>query len=294
MQYDDPRAAQAAIEKENGTVIGGLRIDVNMADNRAVRSKEERRADRNAGNKREREERMPPRGDSRRHKGDDFSRSEFRGRDRDPRGDFRSGGGGGSRDPRAPFEPPSSLIDVFVVRVDNAGRSYCLFVEENITNLNLLYEMREVDLPDLPEALKTAAEKSQVKHIMVVGGRHEHTETVTLGTRLPNGKVEGKRSPPSLMAAATRASSSFSLSSTCPQSSARCQSSKPSGSLSVKLAPVRLGTHPCQVEASPVEAILTALRCVTLAPLSRVPTMAPRPFPCRPAVPWVLRDKVLV
>ena len=41
VQFDDPRAAQAAIEREQGTMIGGLKVDLSLADNRPVRSKAE-------------------------------------------------------------------------------------------------------------------------------------------------------------------------------------------------------------------------------------------------------------
>jgi hypothetical protein len=81
---------------------------------------------------------------------------------------------------------------VFVIRVDNPSRQYCLYVEENISNANLLYEMREVELDALPATLRVAAEQSMVKHILVVGSLHEKNETVTLGSRMPNGKVDGK------------------------------------------------------------------------------------------------------
>jgi hypothetical protein len=81
---------------------------------------------------------------------------------------------------------------VFVVKVDNPSRAYCLYVEENISNISLLYEGREVEDPNqLPSVLKVAAEQSMVKHILVVGSVHEQNETVTLGSRMPNGKVPG-------------------------------------------------------------------------------------------------------
>jgi hypothetical protein len=81
---------------------------------------------------------------------------------------------------------------VFVVRVDNPSRAYCLYVEENISNANLLFEMREVELDALPATLRVAAEQSMIKHILVVGSLHEKNETVTLGSRMPSGKVDGK------------------------------------------------------------------------------------------------------
>jgi len=65
-------------------------------------------------------------------------------------------------------------------------------VEENISNANLLFEMREVELDALPATLRVAAEQSMVKHILVVGSLHEKDETVTLGSRMPSGKVDGK------------------------------------------------------------------------------------------------------
>lgn len=49
----------------------------------------------------------------------------------------------------------------------------------------------QVDVQELPKALKAAAERSTVMHIMVVGGRHEKAGTVTLSSRLPSGAVEG-------------------------------------------------------------------------------------------------------
>ena len=77
------------------------------------------------------------------------------------------------------------------MRVDNPSRQYCLYVEEMISNANLLYEVREADVESLPNTLRVAGEQSMVKHILVVGSIHEKNETVTLGSRMPNGKMDG-------------------------------------------------------------------------------------------------------
>jgi hypothetical protein len=58
--------------------------------------------------------------------------------------------------------------------------------------MNLLYESREVEIENLPDLLKAAAEHSSVKHILVVGSRHEGNETITITTRRRDGTVEGK------------------------------------------------------------------------------------------------------
>ena len=228
VQFDDPRAAAVAIERENGTMIGGLRIDVSLADNRPVRAKGEddngppsagrrgdrdRERDRGPDRKRERSRERPGGG---RPRGNDSGRDRDRDRDRNDRDHDRerdrdrSHGRGRDRydtygrdrdrsrdrDDRGrrdgPIRPPKDINDVFVVRVDNPSRAYCLYVEENISNANLLYEMREVELDALPATLRVAAEQSMVKHILVVGSLHEKNETVTLGSRMPNGNVDGK------------------------------------------------------------------------------------------------------
>ncbi len=59
----------------------------------------------------------------------------------------------------------------------------------------LLYEPRAVALRDLPATLRAAAAGSRVRHVLVVGARHEPRESVTLGSRLPSGRIEG---PPPL------------------------------------------------------------------------------------------------
>ena len=220
VQFDDPRAAQVAIERENGTMIGGLRIDVSLADNRPVKgppkdddpSPAGRRSDRgDRGDRVDRGDRKRdrdrgtrddrggprPRGDGGSRGGRDGPRGGYDSRgprdgDRD-RGDDR-GRDRGERD--GPIRPPKDINDVFVVKVDNPSRAYCLFVEENISNISLLYEGREVPDPSqLPSVLKVAAEQSMVKHILVVGSVHEQSQTVTLGSRMPNGKVPGASLP---------------------------------------------------------------------------------------------------
>jgi len=232
VQYDEPRAATIAIERENGTMIGGLRIDVSLADNRPVRAKAEtdeappsssaRRGERSERGDRDRKrdrDRGPRGGDDRdgsRRRGNDGGGSKGGGRDgpRGGRDDSYRGSSGGGRDDRDYrgddrggrdrggrgddyIRPPKDINDVFVVRVDNPSRAYCLYVEENISNANLLYEMKEVQLDALPATLRVAAEQSMVKHILVVGSLHEKNETVTLGSRMANGKVDGKPHLPS-------------------------------------------------------------------------------------------------
>jgi RNA recognition motif-containing protein len=208
VQYDNPDAAQAAIHGAQGVEVGGLKIDVTLADNRPVRPRGadgERDDDRRGrggdrmgerdrvGNKRDR--------DRENFREKERDRSWSRERDRGPRDDrggaWRKGPDGGrmgDRDkmPRRMPEPPSAVNDVFMVKVDNPSRAYCLMVEERITSLNLLYESREVDLDSLPDVLKVAAEHSSVKHILVVGSRHEGNETITITTRRPSGTVEGE------------------------------------------------------------------------------------------------------
>ena len=195
VQFDDPRAAQAAIEREQGTMIGGLRVDLSLADNRPVRSKGEAeeggRRDRDRKRDRDRGSR-DDRGGARRRGDESGSRGG-----RDGRGGYdsyreRSRSRGRERGREGSIRPPKDINDVFVVRVDNPSRAYCLYVEESISNANLLYEMREVEIDMLPATLRVAAEQSMVKHILVVGSLHEKNETVTLGSRMPNGKVDGK------------------------------------------------------------------------------------------------------
>ena len=82
---------------------------------------------------------------------------------------------------------------MFILRVDDVNREYCLAVEEMVTQVGLLYEPRPVALRDLPATLRAAAEQSRVRHVLVVGARHELRETVTLGSRLPSGLLEGGR-----------------------------------------------------------------------------------------------------
>ena len=65
-------------------------------------------------------------------------------------------------------------------------------MEEMISNANLLYEVREADVDALPNTLRVAGEQSMVKHILVVGSIHEKNNTVTLGSRMPNGKMDGE------------------------------------------------------------------------------------------------------
>ena len=214
VQYLDERCARAAIEQEQGTIIGGLPIDLSLADNRPVRT-------RDPEDTRDRPERKRER--SRRNRGERRDRSGSWGRD-DPFASMRRRGNDGIRldtdphlrhigppgdlDPpvrrgvppepgpdlhirRPPIKPPDLLSDVLIVRVDRPGRGYCLLIEEQITNLGLLYEDREVDLQVLPETIRVAAERSDVRHVLIVGGRHEPVESVTLGSRGPSGRMEG-------------------------------------------------------------------------------------------------------
>ena len=64
-----------------------------------------------------------------------------------------------------------------------------------MTQVGLLYEPRPVSLRDLPPTLLAAAERSRVRHVLVVGARHEPRETVTLGSRQSSGRLEGARAP---------------------------------------------------------------------------------------------------
>jgi hypothetical protein len=213
VQFLDERSARSAIEQEQGSMIGGLRIDLSLADNRPVRSRdaEDGRSDR-AERKRDR---------SRRGRGSDRrERSGSRGRE-EPFPPTRRRGSDGLRidderpvrrlgppedvepfnrrshpetEPparRPPIKPPDALSDVLIVRVDRPGRGYCLSIEEQITNLGLLYEDRDTDLQDLPETVRVAAERSTVRHVLVVGGRHEPLDTVTIGSRTQGGRIEG-------------------------------------------------------------------------------------------------------
>eukprot|EP00961_Rhodomonas_salina_P013130 176362-Rhodomonas_salina.2 len=41
VQYDDPRAAQRAIDAENGMMLGGLKTELSLADNRPIRPRSE-------------------------------------------------------------------------------------------------------------------------------------------------------------------------------------------------------------------------------------------------------------
>lgn len=216
VQFLEERSARSAIEKEQGTTIGGLRIDLSLADNRPVRSRdsEDGRPDRP---ERKRERSRKGRGSDRRERSgsrgrdDPFSSMRRRGNDgaridgdlpmhrHGPPGDLetfnRRGGQPHSETElpsrRPPIKPPDPLIDVLIVRVDRPGRGYCLSIEEQITSLGLLYEDREADLQDLPETVRVAAERSTVRHVLVVGGRHEPLETVTIGSRTQGGRIEG-------------------------------------------------------------------------------------------------------
>jgi hypothetical protein len=215
VQFLEERSARAAIEQEQGTMIGGLRIDLSLADNRPVRGPEDGR-ERERGGKRDRSRRG--------HRGDRRERSGSRGRDDSfnprrrgndgiridhdlpprwlgPPGEPDMMGRRGGPPPpdsdlpqrRHPIKPPDSLSDVLIVRVDRPSRGYCLSIEEHITGLGLLYEDREVDLMDLPETVRVAAERSAVRHVLVVGGRHEPLESVTLGSRAPaTRRIEGQ------------------------------------------------------------------------------------------------------
>jgi hypothetical protein len=218
VQYENPEAAQAAIRGAQGVEVGGLKIDVTLADNRPLRPRtaeggdrgdDDRRGragggDRAAGNKRDRDR------DGFRDKERDRSWSRERergggggGPPRDDRGGSWRKGSDGGRIPdrerggggRPRMEPPSGVNDVFLVKVDSPSRAYCLLVEERITSMNLLYESREVEIENLPDLLKAAAEHSSVKHILVVGSRHEGNETITITTRRRDGSVEGRWIP---------------------------------------------------------------------------------------------------
>lgn len=180
IQFDTPQAALDAIAGENGRLIGGMRLDLNLADNREPRKDAPGRGRGGAPSPRKK---SPPRQAGRRRR---RSASPSPEDTRDGKRFAHEQQGG--LQPRMMLKGPL-LCEVFYLGPSQRG--YAKKIEEIITRDvgTFTVESRLTERRNVPDELDKAQKKG-IRYVCVVGRQNEDGNTVNLHVFRPIGKPE--------------------------------------------------------------------------------------------------------
>jgi hypothetical protein len=171
IQYDNPESARAAIEGENGRVIGGMKLDLNLADNR--QPKGQRDSERNRNRNRDRNERESRRerssGKRKERSISPISRDDYR--------EIKKQGNKGY----------SSLpILCQIIHLGPGAKPYAQQIEQALLQIGTFgVELKLSEKRHVPD-LAIDAQKNQMRYFITVGRQNENKKTFGLRIFRPN------------------------------------------------------------------------------------------------------------
>jgi RNA recognition motif-containing protein len=180
IQYDNPESAQAAINTENCRIIGGMRVDINLADNREPRKGQDlHQEDVDRGEQYPRERNVNRRDSPIRRK--DIVNRRRRSRSRSP----------DRRPTKKRLLSPNTELYARIIFLNNNLKNYARKVEDMLSKNNIGSESIYLDRMTLPDAVDRAFTQ-KIRYVFVLGKQHESAGTVGLRINYRNtSKTEG-------------------------------------------------------------------------------------------------------
>jgi len=191
VQFKDAPALEAAMQAEQGRMIGSKPIDLQVAKDSSRRntSHDNRRDNRrdNRGNYRNNDRRRNYRDDRGRYDrgGRDRSRDRSPGRDRHRRDNH------GHRPPKE-VTPPKNGMVVKIILLGEQQRNFAEQAASGIREIGVPYEIVMLDGRTLGQALRDA-EENKSRYALIVGRENQRKQSIT--TKLLHLKEEGGRCP---------------------------------------------------------------------------------------------------
>eukprot|EP01114_Cavostelium_apophysatum_P018480 TRINITY_DN5720_c0_g1_i1.p1 TRINITY_DN5720_c0_g1~~TRINITY_DN5720_c0_g1_i1.p1 ORF type:complete len:460 (+),score=82.61 TRINITY_DN5720_c0_g1_i1:169-1548(+) len=185
VQYDSTESAEAAIAGENQRIIGGLPIDLNLADNR----------DRNAGKKRrdaERADRGHNNRDDDRSNRTPYQRDGDRGRDRDRRDDRDSRDRGDYKRSRRQYSPPPLPVACTITFLSPHLRDYADHIERTLAGEigTFTCETGQIRREDRISDVLNRTRDRGLRYAFVIGRHNESQQSVELHIYRPNTSMQ--------------------------------------------------------------------------------------------------------